>query len=143
MARKILACDDEASILHLVRANLERAGYQVVTAMDGREALGQVERERPDLVILDVMMPYEDGFGVLQEIRRRPDTRDLPVILLTAKYSEADALRGWQEGADCFLTKPFNPEELLTFVGRIFEATDGNNGAPPGKASSQETTTTL
>jgi two-component system alkaline phosphatase synthesis response regulator PhoP len=143
MARKILACDDEAAILHLVRANLERAGYQVVTAMDGREALGQVERERPDLVILDVMMPYEDGFGVLQEIRRRPDTRDLPVILLTAKFSDADALRGWQEGADCFLTKPFNPEELLTFVRRIFEATDGHNGAPPGGASSQETTTTL
>ena len=142
MARKILACDDEASILHLVRANLERAGYQVVTAMDGREALGQVDRERPDLVILDVMMPYEDGFGVLQEIRRRPDTRDLPVILLTAKYSDADAHRVWQEGADCFLTNPFNPEELLTFVGRIFEATDGNNGVPPGKASSQETTTT-
>jgi len=141
MARKILACDDEASILHLVRANLERAGYQVVTAMDGREALGQVERERPDLVILDVMMPYEDGFGVLQEIRRRPDTRDLPVILLTAKYSDADALRGWQEGADCFLTKPFNPEELLTFVGRIFEATDGD--VPSGGISSQEMTTTL
>lgn len=141
MARKILACDDEAAILRLVRSNLEHAGYQVVTASDGREALRQVERERPDLVILDVMMPHGDGFGVLQEIRRRPDTRDLPVMLLTAKYSDADALRGWQEGADSFLTKPFNPEELLTFVGRIFEATGGD--VPSGGISSQETTTTL
>ena len=139
MVRKILACDDEASILRLVQANLERGGYQVVTAMDGREALRQVERERPDLVILDVMMPYEDGFGVLQEIRRRPDTRDLPVILLTAKYSDTDALRGWQEGADSYLTKPFNPEELLTFVGRIFEAAQDQNGGSTPSTSSKET----
>lgn len=126
MARKILACDDEAGILQLVRVNLERAGYLVVTARDGREALQKVESEQPDLVILDVMMPYVDGFGVLQEVRRSPRTRDLPVILLTAKSEDADTRRGWQEGADSYLTKPFNPEELLTFVARIFRALDGD-----------------
>lgn len=124
MARKILACDDEPGVLRLVRANLERAGYEVALATDGREALDKVQSERPDLVILDVMMPYRDGFGVLQEIRRNPSTRDLPVILLTAKSTDADTLRGWQEGADSYLTKPFNPKELLSFVERIFAATE-------------------
>jgi DNA-binding response OmpR family regulator len=105
-----------------VRVNLERAGYDVSTAADGREALEKVASERPDLVILDVMMPYTDGFGVLQEIRRNPSTRDLPVILLTAKSTDADTRRGWQEGADSYLTKPFNPKELRAFVERIFDA---------------------
>jgi two-component system alkaline phosphatase synthesis response regulator PhoP/two-component system response regulator VicR len=127
MARKILACDDEAGILQLIRVNLERAGYEVVTATDGRDALGKIRTERPDLVILDVMMPYTDGFGVLQQIRASAQTRELPVLLLTARSSDADTLRAWQEGADCYLTKPFNPLELLTFVGRIFEG-----GAPSG-----------
>lgn len=122
MARKVLVCDDEAGILRLIQVNLERAGYAVATAADGREALEKIHSERPDLVILDIMMPYKDGFGVLQEIRRSPDTRELPVILLTAKSSDADTLRGWQEGADSYLTKPFNPVELITFVKRIFEA---------------------
>ena len=134
MARKILACDDEAAILHLIRVILESAGYEVVTAADGREALQKVESERLDLVILDIMMPYADGFGVLQEIRRNPATRDLPVILLSAKASDADALRGWQEGADSYLTKPFNPEELLAFVKRVFDSS-------PGDAKASEATT--
>jgi len=129
MARKILACDDEAAILQLIRVNLEMAGYEVETARDGREALEKVRAERPELVILDIMMPYRDGFGVLQEIRRNPSTRDLPVILLTARSSDADTLRGWQEGADSYITKPFNPKELLTFVERIFAGTDGKDAA--------------
>ena len=120
MARKILACDDEPAILDLVRVNLERAGYAVITATDGRQALAVVQKEHPDLVILDVMMPYTDGLGVLQEIRRNPGTRDLPVILLTARAAPTDVVRGWQQGADLYLTKPFDPQELVGFVGRIF-----------------------
>ena len=120
MARKILACDDEPAILDLVRVNLERVGYTVVTAADGREALAKVRDERPDLVILDVMMPYTDGLGVLHEIRRDPGTRDLPVILLTARSATTDVVRGWQQGADLYLTKPFDPRELVRFVERIF-----------------------
>ncbi len=120
MARKILACDDEPAILDLVRVNLERAGYVVVTAADGREALATLQSERPDLVILDVMMPYTDGLGVLQAIRRDVGTRDLPVILLTARSATTDVLRGWQQGADLYLTKPFDPQELIRFVERIF-----------------------
>ena len=105
MPKKILAVDDEKHIVRLVQANLERAGYQVVTANDGKEALQKVAEENPDLVVLDVMMPYMDGFEVLQNLRRNPSTRDIPVVMLTAKAQDADVFKGWQSGVDCYLTK--------------------------------------
>jgi two-component system, OmpR family, alkaline phosphatase synthesis response regulator PhoP len=122
MPKKILAVDDERHIVRLVQVNLERAGYEVVTAFDGKDALEKVEAERPDLVVLDVMMPYMDGFEVLQNLRKNPNTRELPVIMLTAKAQDADVFRGWQSGVDCYLTKPFNPMELISFVKRIFKS---------------------
>ena len=128
MPRKILAVDDESNIVRLVQVNLERAGYTVVTANDGKEALQKVQDENPDLVVLDVMMPYMDGFEVLQTLRRNPATRDIPVIMLTAKAQDADVFKGWQSGVDCYLTKPFNPMELLSFVKRIFDSLDGGAG---------------
>ncbi len=130
MPKKILAVDDERHIVRLVQVNLERAGYQVVTAFDGREALEKVESEQPDLVVLDVMMPYMDGFEVLQTLRKNQSTRDLPVIMLTAKAQDADVFRGWQSGVDCYLTKPFNPMELISFVKRIFTSlNESDNGS--------------
>jgi len=126
--KKILAVDDEKHIVRLVQVNLERAGYTVVTANDGKEALQKVSDENPDLVVLDVMMPYMDGFEVLQNLRRNPSTRDIPVIMLTAKAQDADVFKGWQSGVDCYLTKPFNPMELLSFVKRIFDSMDGGPG---------------
>lgn len=128
MPKKILAVDDERHIVRLVQVNLERAGYHVVTAFDGKEALEKVEAENPDLVVLDVMMPYMDGFEVLQTLRKNPNTRDLPVIMLTAKAQDADVFRGWQSGVDCYLTKPFNPMELIAFVKRIFSSLDDDPG---------------
>lgn len=128
MAKKILAVDDEKHIVRLVQVNLERAGYEVVTANDGKEALEKVQQENPDLVVLDVMMPYMDGFEVLQNLRRNPSTRDIPVIMLTAKAQDADVFKGWQSGVDCYLTKPFNPMELLSFVKRIFDSMDSSGG---------------
>ncbi len=128
MPKKILAVDDERHIVRLVQVNLERAGYQVVTAFDGREALEKVEAEHPDLVVLDVMMPYMDGFEVLQTLRKNQNTRDLPVIMLTAKAQDADVFRGWQSGVDCYLTKPFNPMELIAFVKRIFKSMEDGDG---------------
>lgn len=129
MPKKILAVDDEKHIVRLVQVNLERAGYEVVTAYDGKEALDKVRDENPDLVVLDVMMPYMDGFEVLQTLRRNPETRDIPVIMLTAKAQDADVFKGWQSGVDCYLTKPFNPMELLSFVKRIFDSLDGGSGS--------------
>ncbi len=127
MAKKILAVDDERHIVRLVQVNLQRAGYEVVTAYDGKEALEKVESERPDLVVLDVMMPYMDGFSVLQELRKNPVTRDIPVIMLTAKAQDADVFRGWSSGVDCYLTKPFNPLELISFVKRILSSLDDHD----------------
>jgi two-component system, OmpR family, alkaline phosphatase synthesis response regulator PhoP len=127
MPKKILAVDDERHIVRLVEVNLARAGYQVVTAFDGREALQKVEAEKPDLVVLDVMMPYMDGFEVLRNLKANPETAEIPVIMLTAKAQDADVFRGWQSGVDCYLTKPFNPMELLTFVKRIFDSQSGKD----------------
>ena len=132
MPKKILAVDDERHIVRLVEVNLQRAGYQVVTAFDGREALEKVKAENPDLVVLDVMMPYMDGFEVLKNLKADPTTAEIPVIMLTAKAQDADVFRGWQSGVDCYLTKPFNPMELLTFVKRIFDSTS-NSGPGDSK----------
>jgi two-component system, OmpR family, alkaline phosphatase synthesis response regulator PhoP len=118
MSKTVLAVDDERHIVRLVQVNLERHGYKVITASDGIEALKKVETEKPDLVVLDVMMPYKDGFDVLQTLRKEPATRELPVIMLTAKAQDADVFRGWQSGVDCYLTKPFKPLELVSFVKR-------------------------
>jgi|GEM_PF-204916 len=134
MPKKILAVDDERHVVRLVQVNLERAGYEVVTAFDGRDALEKVELENPDLVVLDVRMPHMDGWGVLQNLRKNPATRRLPVIMLTGEKQDADVFRGWQSGVDCYLTKPFNPMELIAFVKRIFstqENLEGGESKPP------------
>lgn len=122
MAKKILAVDDEKHILRLVQINLEKAGYEVITAGNGREAVDKVHSEHPDLIVMDVMMPEMTGFEALQELKENPETATIPVIMLTAKAQDADVFHGWQSGADLYLTKPFNPLELLAFVKRIMEA---------------------
>lgn len=121
MAKKILVVDDERSIVRLVQINLERQGYEVVTAYDGKEALDKVESERPDMLVLDVMMPFMDGFEVLEAMKKDPRNRDIPIIMLTAKAQDADVYQGWAKGVHSYLTKPFNPMELLSFVKRILE----------------------
>ncbi len=129
MALKILVCDDERHIVRLIQVNLERQGYQVVTAFDGKEGLEKVRTEKPDLCVLDVMMPYMDGFEVLKNIRRDPETENLPVIMLTAKAQDKDVFEGYHYGADMYLTKPFNPMELVTFVKRITQNNDSGSGS--------------
>ncbi len=128
MARKILVVDDERHIVRLVQVNLEKVGYQVLTAYDGVEALEQVAKESPDMIILDVMMPRMDGFEVLKKLQADAKTRDIPVIMLTARAQDADIFRGWSSGVSSYLTKPFNPRELLTFVERIFQSLDSGPG---------------
>ena len=122
MAKTILAVDDEKSIVRLVQVNLERQGYNVLTAFDGRQALERIAEHQPDMVICDVMMPYMDGFEVLRQLRMNAATRDLPVIMLTAKAMDNDVFEGYRNGATCYLTKPFSPPELISFVRRIFSA---------------------
>ncbi len=122
MAKKILVVDDERHIVRLVQVNLDRAGYEVAVAYDGIEALKKVSEDKPDMVILDVMMPRMDGFEVLKKLQADEATKDIPVIMLTAKAQDADIFKGWSSGVSSYLTKPFNPRELLTFVERIFQS---------------------
>lgn len=121
MAKRILAVDDEKHILRLVEINLQKAGYEVVTASNGREALEAVKLQRPDLIVMDVMMPEMDGLEALQHLKNDESSASIPVVMLTAKAQDADVFQGWQSGADLYLTKPFNPLELLTFVRRILD----------------------
>jgi len=133
-AKKILVVDDEQHIVRLVEVNLVRAGYEVVKAYDGVEALEVVDREKPDMVVLDVMMPRMDGFETLKQLQANPRTQSIPVIMLTAKAQDADIFKGWSSGVSSYLTKPFNPRELLTFVQRIFQAQDEpTDGGPSEK----------
>ncbi len=112
----ILVVDDEPHVRKLVKANLESSGYQVVTAVDGEEALAMVERETPDLVLLDLMLPKLDGYAVCSRIR---DFSTVPIIMVTARSTEVDLVRGFEVGADDYLTKPFAVGELLMRVQAV------------------------
>lgn len=127
MAR-ILAVDDEPNIVRLIQVNLERVGYQVETANNGVQALEKIRASRPDLVVSDVMMPEMDGFELLSTIRRDATLEDLPVIMLTAKAQDRNVMEGYQRGADMYLTKPFNPMELISFVKRILQSSGETDG---------------
>src|SRR5258706_8581767 len=120
--KTILVVDDERHIVDLVRLYLEKEGFAVVAAHDGPDALDRHARHDPDLVILDVMLPKIDGFEVCREIRRRGDT---PVLMLTARDDDVDAIVGLELGADDYVTKPFNPRALVARVKAILRRTDG------------------
>ena len=119
MTHRILVVDDEPDITALVAYHLARAGYRVSTATNGQDALKSAREERPDVVVLDLMLPGVSGYEVLRELRQRPETRDVGVILLTARREEADRVRGLSLGADDYLTKPFSPQELTLRVAAI------------------------
>jgi DNA-binding response OmpR family regulator len=115
----VLVADDDHDILALVSFRLERAGFDVVAAQDGEEALRLAVEHAPDLAILDVMMPKLDGYEVTTRLRQNDSTRRLPVILLTARVQEADIARGFEAGADDYVKKPFSPQELGARVQAI------------------------
>jgi DNA-binding response OmpR family regulator len=119
MTKRILAVDDEDSITRILQVNLERAGYTVDTAASGHEALTCLLQNDYDLLISDVMMPEMDGLELVEHIRQSPELVKLPVILLTARSSENDITRGYIKGTDLYLTKPFDPNELRVWVGRM------------------------
>ncbi|MFM7186400.1 MAG: response regulator transcription factor [Armatimonadota bacterium] len=119
---RILVTDDEPNIVRLIQVNLERQGFQVETANNGAQALEKIRANRPDLLVSDVMMPEMDGFELLSNIRRDPVLENLPVIMLTAKAQDRDVLEGYTRGADMYLTKPFNPIELVTFAKRLLQS---------------------
>jgi two-component system phosphate regulon response regulator PhoB len=116
---RILVVDDEADIVALVAYHLAKAGYRVSTASNGSDALAAAQQERPALVVLDLMLPGLSGYEVLEQLRADEATRDVAVLMLTARRDEPDRIRGLSLGADDYLTKPFSPPELVLRVGAI------------------------
>ncbi len=121
--KKILVVDDEEDILNLLSYNLEKAGFLVVTAEDGPEALELAVKEVPDLILLDIMLPNMEGTEVLKRLKADASTEGTPVIMLTAKGEEIDRIVGFELGADDYITKPFSPRELILRVRAIFKRT--------------------
>jgi DNA-binding response OmpR family regulator len=117
----VLVADDEEDIRALVAFRLERAGYEVITAADGEEALTLATTRLPDLVVLDMMMPKATGLEVTRSLRGQDETKDIPVILLTARAQEADVARGFEAGVDDYVKKPFSPQDLQLRVQALLE----------------------
>ena len=115
----ILIVEDEAALLTLLRYNLEKEGFEVGEAVDGEEALLMVAERRPDLVVLDWMLPTLSGIEVCRRIRRRPEARNVPIVMLTARGEEADRVRGLNSGADDYVVKPFSPAELVARIRAV------------------------
>ena len=125
----VLVVEDEASLATMLRYNLEKAGFRVEEAVDGPEALTVIAEQAPDLVLLDWMLPVMSGIEVCRQLRRRPATRDLPVIMVTARTEDQDSVRALNIGADDYITKPFNMEALLARIRALLRRA----GATPAR----------
>jgi two-component system alkaline phosphatase synthesis response regulator PhoP len=128
MTYKILIADDELDLLNTVRAYLEDAGFQALVATNGRDAVAVVRHDKPDLVILDLMMPVMDGWEAARQIRRESA---VPIIMLTARVEDADKIAGLEMGADDYITKPFSPRELVARVRAVLRRTHGDLALEP------------
>lgn len=129
--RRLLIADDNPDVLELLVLNFEAEGFEVVSARDGLEAEVMARAIIPDIVVLDVMMPESDGFEVLRNLRANAETRGIPVILLTARSTDADIWEGWSMGTDYYITKPFDIDELVRLVS--YAASDEGRRQPPGR----------
>ena len=114
----ILVVEDSPTEMQIVRTALQNKGYEVITATNGEEGLEKARRESPSLVVLDVVLPGRNGFQVCRDLKSSPDTKNVPVILLTSKTQDSDRFWGMKQGADAYLTKPWREEELLAIVAR-------------------------
>jgi DNA-binding response OmpR family regulator len=133
--RPILVVDDDAKIVRLVRTYLERDGFMVVTAADGPAALDAIERHRPALVVLDLMLPELDGRAVIRAVRRDDEAAATPILILSARGSTIDRIAGLEDGADDYLPKPFSPAELVLRVKSILRRTGPGGSDRSGHAS--------
>ncbi len=120
MAR-VMAVDDDPVIRGLLEVNLEMEGHDVVTAVDGQDALDKVRAAAPDLILLDVMMPNVNGWQVADQLKADPSLRHIPVVFLSARAMEADVRKGTELGVDSYVTKPFDPIDLMELVSRLLE----------------------
>ncbi|HEY6013552.1 MAG TPA: response regulator transcription factor [Candidatus Limnocylindrales bacterium] len=133
--RPILVVDDDAKIVRLVRTYLERDGFMVVTAADGPAALNAIERHRPALVVLDLMLPELDGRAVIRAVRRDEEAGATPILVLSARGTTVDRIAGLEDGADDYLPKPFSPAELVLRVKSILRRAAAGTGSPEAQLS--------
>jgi len=122
MSKRILVVDDEMYIVNILDFSLDSEGFEVVNAANGEEALRRAVEVMPDLIILDIMMPKIDGFEVCRALKAKDETKDIPIILLTAKDRDADRKKGEEVGADGYMTKPFSPTRLVDYVRELLAA---------------------
>lgn len=122
MPATVLVVDDSPTALRLIRLAVEAGGYRVLTASDGNEAIHVAQRERPDLVVLDIILPKKNGFQVCRHLKALPETCSIKVVLLSSKSHEMDILWGKRQGADGYLTKPFESEQLLACIASALQA---------------------
>ena len=113
MGKKVFIADDESGFVATLKSRLEFEGFEITTAPDGKAALEQIPVEKPDLVLLDIMMPAVNGYQVCRELKEDPDTSSIPILMLTAKSQESDKFWGMEAGADDYMTKPFDMDELI------------------------------
>ena len=116
---KVLVVDDEVYILHILEFSLGAEGFEVITANNGELAVEKAKAEQPDLIVLDIMMPVLDGYETCRRLKARPETKGIPVVLLTAKGREADKRLGFEAGAVDYIMKPFSPSRLIERIGEI------------------------
>ena len=120
---RILVVDDEIYIVHILDFSLGMEGYEVLTALDGEQALERLKADKPDLIVLDIMMPKVDGYEVCRTIKSSPETQHIPVILLSAKGRNVDQKMGFDVGADDYITKPFSPRKLVERINALLGQT--------------------
>ncbi len=123
---RILVVDDEIYIVHILDFSLGMEGYEVITALDGEQALEKARAEKPDLIVLDIMMPKLDGYETCKMLKAEEGTKDIPVILLSAKGRNVDQKIGFEVGADDYITKPFSPRKLVERINAILGQTSPN-----------------
>jgi two-component system, OmpR family, alkaline phosphatase synthesis response regulator PhoP len=121
MSKKILIAEDEVHVAKIIQFKLEKNGYEVIHKENGKEALAYAISEKPDLILLDVMMPGMNGFDVLKAIKNHPDIKDIPTVMLTALGQESDTVKGFDLGVEDYIVKPFRPAELLSRINRILK----------------------
>jgi twitching motility two-component system response regulator PilH len=117
--KKILVVDDSPTELRLVSSALQGKGFEVITATDGEEALDKAVREMPELIVLDIVLPKKNGFQVCRQLKTAPNTRDIKILLLSSKSQDSDRFWGMKQGADGYVTKPFDDADLLQTVGSL------------------------
>lgn len=131
MSKKILIADDDPVIIKLLQVNLEMEGYDVITAEDGEQAVRKAKSRRPDLVILDIMMPNMDGWAARQALSQVSNLKDVPVIFLSARAQQADIQKGYDADVAEYVTKPFDPMELLEIIDGVLKGTYKRPERPP------------